>query len=313
MSRVDTLVKSRGNLSVKFMEFTRVVSKDKYASFFEGEDEKYYSIRINNIRPDIKWSGINCGGKSNVVELRKKVREHGTYSLAPCMFFIDADFDDNSSLIGLNDVYVTPCYSIENLYVSLDTYIRILNSEFGINEAGDHKNCFDNAIECFNKTMSNYVDAIKAFNFLIRELRFMEKRGELTGQLNINNIKLEELIKIDLESVDKLYDENKPSSIFNELPEDLVVDLDDSERHFGTLRGDIWFRGKQNLEFFRVFVEKMKTERCKKHVRKIFKDKGNVRLQISKGNCISELSQYADTPSCLFEFLKNQQTSCHAA
>ncbi|MCH2559469.1 MAG: hypothetical protein MK005_19520 [Alcanivorax sp.] len=55
MSRVDLLVKARDNLSVKFMEFTRIASKkkSKYALFFEGEDEKYYSVRINSIRPDI--------------------------------------------------------------------------------------------------------------------------------------------------------------------------------------------------------------------------------------------------------------------
>lgn len=307
MSRVNTLVKSRDNLSVKFMEFTRVVSKNKHAIFFEGEDEKYYSIRINNIRPDIKWSSINCGGKSNVIELRRKVREHRTYSLAPCMFFIDADFDDNSSLLGFNDIYVTPCYSIENLYVSLDSYIRILSAEFGVSETGENNLCFTNAVRCFENTMSAFINAIKDFNFLIRELRFMEKRSELDGQLNINNIKLEDLVKIDFESVDKLYDEKKPKSIFSDLPEDLVIELCESQKHFDNLRGDFWFRGKQNLDFFRFFIEKLKVDRCRKNSRTIFTNKGNVRLQISKGNCISELSQYADTPSCLSNFLHRQQ------
>lgn len=310
MSRVDALIKSRGNLSVKFMEFTKVVSKDKYAVFFEGEDEKYYSIRINNIRPDIKWSGINCGGKSNVVELRQKVREHRTYSLAPCLFFIDADFDDNSSLLNLHDVYVTPCYSIENFYVSLEAYIRVLNSEFGVSETSEHSTCFKHAVKCFEQTMSAYINAIKEFNFLIRELRFMEKRGVLNGKLNINNIKIEDLVKIDLGFVDKVYDEKKPASIFPELPEELIVNLDNSKRFYERLGGGFWFRGKQNLEFFRVFIEKIKVDRCRKDSRKIFKNKGGVRLLLSKGNCISELSQYADTPLCLSRFLykQNQKT-----
>lgn len=310
MSRVDVLVKSRDNLSVKFMEFTRISSKQKYAVFFEGEDEKYYSIRINSIYPSLKWSGIKCGGKSNVVDIRKRIREHEAYSAAPCMFFVDADFDDNSNLINCDDIYITPCYSIENFYISIDTYTKVLSAEFGVNDSLD---CFDNAIACFNEAKSSYIDAIKEFNFLIRELRFMERRRELTGRLNINNISFENLIKVDIGNIEKIYDEKVPNSIFPELPDGIVIELDNSKQHFDNLSGEQWFRGKQNLEFFRIFIEKLKADRCKKNARKIFKDKGNVKLQISKANCISELSQYADTPECLLEFLRRQKAQCCAA
>lgn len=313
MSRVDILVKSRDNLSVKFMEFTRISSKQKYAVFFEGEDEKYYSIRINSIRPDLKWSGINCGGKSNVIDIRGKIRAHQTYSTALCMFFVDADFDDNSELINYNDIYVTPCYSIENLYISLNTYTRVLSAEFGINDSLGSHSCFNNAMACFNETKNYYINSVKEFNFLIRELRFMERRGELVGRLNINNIKFENLIKIDIGHVEKIYDEKIPNSIFPELPDGIVIELDNSKQHFEGLSGEQWFRGKQNLDFFRIFIEKLKADRCKKKARKIFKDRGNVKLQISKGNCISELSQYADTPTCLLDFLRRQEAqSCLA-
>lgn len=313
MSRVEVLIDSRSNLSVKFMEFTRIVSKDKCSIFFEGEDEKYYSIRIGNIRPDLKWSGINSGGKTNVIKLRHKVREHPTYSKARCLFFVDADFDDNSELFKLNDLYVTPCYSVENLYISQDAFIRILSAEFGVNDSTDNQRCFENAIAVFNSTRLAYIDAIKGFNILIRELRLMEYRKELGGRLNINNVKFESLVKVDIERVEKIYDENTPNSIFPELNSKIVVNLDNSRTHFESLDGEYWFRGKQNIEFFRIFIEKLKTDRCKKNSRKVFNEKGNVKLQISKGNCISELSQYADTPECLSEFLKRQQAVSHVA
>lgn len=313
MSRVEKLIKSRGNLSVKFMEFTRIVSKGRYAVFFEGEDEKYYSIRINSIRPDIEWSGINGGGKSNVIELRGKIRKHETYADALCMFFVDADFDDNSEFSDFSDTYVTPCYSVENFYISLDAFIRILSAEFGINDSRDNEQCYVNCIKNFQDTKSEYLNSIKYFNFLIRELRLMERKGELEGSLNINNINFENLVRVDLGVVEKVYDEKKPKSIFSDLREDMIVDLNGSEKHFKDLPGDLWFRGKQNLEFFRVFIEKLKFERCRKGARKIFKDKGVVKLQMSKGNCISEISQYADTPSCLKKFLEVQKSVLHAA
>ncbi|WP_409524485.1 DUF4435 domain-containing protein [Nitrincola sp. MINF-07-Sa-05] len=312
MSRVNTLIKSRSNLSVKFIEFTRIASKGKYAVFFEGEDEKYYSIRINSIRPDIKWSAINAGGKSNVVELRRRIRRHETYSISACMFFVDADFDDNSAILEFGDIYVTPCYSVENLYISLGAYTRILSAEFGINDSRENEQCYANSIRVFENTKSVYIDVIKPFNFLVRELRLMERRGEIEGRLNINNVKFEDLVRIDLEVVEKVYDEKNPKSLFPDFREEFAVELENSEQYFENLSGELWFRGKQNLEFFRVFLEKIKAERCRKDSRKIFKDKGNVKLQISKGNCISELSQYADTPPCLRDYLEIQQALDYA-
>lgn len=312
MSRVEELIEARSNFSVKFLEFTRVSSKGKYAAFFEGEDEKYYSVRINSVRPDIKWSAINCGGKASVIELRRRVRAHEAYSSAPCMFFVDSDFDDNSSIRGFKDLYITPCYSIENLYFSLESFIRILSAEFGVNDSGEEEASYRNSIEVFEKTKSAYIDAIRPFNCLVRELRLMEKRGDLDGRLNVNNVRLESLVKIDLECVEKKYDESNPNSIFVDFKEKIVVDLSGSLRFFKDVSEDRWFRGKQNLEFLRIFLEKMKSERCSNSSR-IFKNKGNVRLQTSKGNCISVLSQYADTPPCLKVFLEIQQPlSCAA-
>lgn len=295
------------------MEFTRIVSKERCAVFFEGEDEKYYNIRICNICPDLKWSGINCGGKSNVIELRSKVKSHQTYYNSPCIFFVDADFDDNSELLEYPDVYVTPCYSVENLYVNQDAFSRVLSAEFGVHDSIESQVCFNNSMKAFNSTMRAYIAAIKGFNELIRELRLMESRGEIAGRLNINNVNFDALVRIDIESVDKIYDENNPCSIFPELEKNILVDLDDSKKHFSSLAGDVWFRGKQNMEFFRIFIEKLKADRCKKINRRVFNDRGNVKLQISKGNCISELSQYAVTPKCLIDFLNRQKVlSCAA-
>jgi len=315
MSRVNSLVKARSNLSVKFLEFTRIASKEKetYAVFFEGEDEKYYSVRINNIRPDISWSGINSGGKSNVINLREKIRAHSTYSDSLCMFFVDADFDDNSSVMKYYDLYVTPCYSVENLFITTEAFKRVLSAEFGISDSHESKECFVKVVETFDSIKSCYLEAILPFNALIRELRLMEKCGDISLKLNINNINFDSLIRINLEAVDKLYDENDPNSLFPDLQDDICISLQESEEYFNEFSGDLWFRGKQHLEFFRIFLSKLKEDRCKKSNRSIFKDKGNVKLLMSKANCISELSQYADTPMCLKSFLDKQSPPCVAA
>lgn len=315
MSRVDVLKQSRDSISVKFLEFTRIVSKgsNRVAVFFEGEDEKYYSVRINNIRPDIQWSGVNSKGKSNVIKLREKIRSHSVYENSPCLFFVDSDFDCNSELSGLDDLYLTPCYSIENLYISNAVFERVMAAEFGLSDITEDNNCYKNAFEIYKKTKDSYLEVISHFNFLIRELKLKEYKNEISGRLNINNLSIDDLLTIKFGSVTKKYNENSPCTLFPELPEELSISLHSSELHFKELCGEKWFRGKQHLEFFRSFMGKLKEDRCKKESREIFNSRGNVKLSLTKANSISELSQYADTPKCLKDFLENQNYSQSAA
>lgn len=313
MTRVEKLKESRDSLSVKFLEFTRVTSKGKTPAFFEGEDEKYYSIRIDSIRPDISWSGINCGGKANVVSMRTRIRQHETYRNRSCLFFVDSDFDDNNELSGFDDLYITPCYSIENMYLTEGAFARLLSAEFGINEVCDEHNCFRECIEKFLDLRRQYLNAIKEFNYLVKEIRAIERSGTSAGRLNINNVSIDDLVSVELSGVLKKYNENSPKSIFPELSEDLQISLDSSKEYFAERCGEIWFRGKQNLEFYRIFVGRIKQDRCRKNGREIFKNKGNVKLQLTKANAISELSQYAETPQCLRDFLQNFQANSLAA
>ncbi|MUK42438.1 DUF4435 domain-containing protein [Aliivibrio fischeri] len=309
MSRVDVLKSSRDSVSVKFMEFTRIVSKNenRVALFFEGEDEKYFSGRINNIRPDIVWSGVNSKGKSNVIKLRNKIRCHAVYKNSPCLFFVDHDFDSNVDICNFTDVYITPCYSIENFYISNSTFERVLTAEFGLSDATEEYKCYQKAIDIFKDTKNKYLEAIAPFNFLIKEIRDKEEKGEIEGNLNINNLVIDDLVSINIGSVKKKFNESVPNSIFPELPSDLAISLSDSEEYFKGRCSEKWFRGKQHLEFFRSFLIKLKEDRGNKAVRKIFNKKGKVKLNLTKANSISELSQYADTPNCLKQFLEHQE------
>lgn len=315
MSRVEVLVSSRDSLSVKFMEFTRIVSRQKgrAAVFFEGEDEKYFSIRINTIRPEISWVGVNCNGKQNVIDMRDKIRAHESYNRSFCFFFVDSDFDDNTAIEKYDDVYITPCYSIENLYISKESFIRVLSAEFDLSEVSASSYCFEKSVTFFEKCKSEYLNSISQFNFLIKEIGNMTENGELTINLNINNVNFDNLIRIGFESASKLYDESVPSSIFPEIPENASLNLSQSESYFSRLDPERWFRGKQHLDFFRLYLLQLKMDRCRKSGRQVFQGRGKVKLQLTTTNCLSELSQYADTPNCLIDFLKNLHASELAA
>jgi hypothetical protein len=306
MSRVAELSQARDSLSVKFKEFTRIISKNKVPMFFEGEDEKYFSVRINNICSNLSWTGINSGGKKKVIALREKVRKHPFYKNSICLFFIDSDFDDNTQYLSFDDTYITPCYSVENLYITTSAFQRVLNAEFGINDVCENSTCFESCTTIYEKAKKDYLDKISAFNFMIREIRIMEKCNDIKNTLNLNNINFDSLIKIQLHDIEKVYDENSPNSIFTDLESGITINLKSSEEYFSSQNRELWFRGKQHLEFMRIFLTQLKADRNIKAGRKVFKEKGNVKLQLTKGNTISELSQYADTPQCLRDFLLRQ-------
>lgn len=309
MSRVDILNKAKNIPAVKFKEFTAIVrNKDAIAIFFEGEDEKYYSIRIHNIRPDFTWFGINCEGKENVLELRSTIKKHTVYKNARCLFFVDADFDDNSMLSICHDIYITPCYSIENFYISLAVLKSILRAEFQITEYGEEQTCFEKAVSQYEECKNQYLSHILDFNCWIRSYRLLEKAKQTQGRLNLNELRFDNIIRVKLDKIEKVYDCEKIQDLFPHADKTIAIDTTDSQAYFANTDKTCHYRGKQNLEFFIKFLTLLKDDRCEKKAakRKVFNQHGKVSLTISKANALSELSQYADTPDCLRTFLEKQ-------
>lgn len=305
MSRVDTLVAAMDSLAVKFLEFTRVVRNDnnKVAVFFEGEDEKYYSIRLATGAPGVEWGGVRCGGKRKVIQMRERIRQHSEYGKSRCIFFVDADFDDNTDLHDYADVYVTPGYSVENFYISDSAFQRILSAEFDVTPYGESSACFEKAFDSFTASKRAYLDAVEDFNCWLRSCRILERTGALTGRLNLNNLEFSSLVNVGLGVCVSVYDADNIEALFPDMVFNVVVDKESSRAILASCSHEASFRGKQQLEFMRVFLTLLKTDRCKKNGRTIFAEKGNVRMNLTKANCLSELSQYADTPKCLLAFL----------
>lgn len=304
MSRVDILAHARDEESVKFKEFMQITSKREVPVFFEGEDARYYGVRINTIRADIEWGGIDCGGKSKLLKLRGDIRTHSHYKNSVCLFFVDADFDDNKELLDYSDTYVLPCYSIENLYISDKAFKQILSAEFKISEHGEDSTCFNNVVATYQKVKNDYLSAISAFNYWLRAYRLMDKNESEKDHLNINNINFNALIKLDLQAAEAVYNIDNVHLLFPNRDQSIEVDMQDSANYFKAFDKELSFRGKQHLEFFKKFIMLLKDDRCKKEAREVFSKRGKVSLALG-GNVISELSQYADTPECLSVFLRN--------
>lgn len=99
--------------------------------FYEGEDGKYYDSRIRQ-KFDDQFITYSVGNKKEVLKLLRKITSTDLYNNVCTMFFVDRDYDESIAK-DYKDLFETPCYSIENLYVQQECLLKLLQSEFGIN------------------------------------------------------------------------------------------------------------------------------------------------------------------------------------
>lgn len=259
--------------------------------FYEGEDGKYYNQKIRLIVGD-DIIPIICKDKRNTLKTLALIKSHSEYNTAKKMFFVDCDMDE---CIYDDDLFVTPCYSVENLYANRKALEDILISEFSLNKTEDDlKRClekFDELFEQFNNIMIE-------FNALVL-IRMQKKKNN--GEVCLNDIKTSHLVSIELTGISKgsRYDE-KITTLKDQLMEtenelELAVHELHRKGNFSTL-----FRGKNQLDFFITIINKFKEQY---NNRRFFSEKrDSVKINISC-NRLSELSQYAIFPSCLQEFI----------
>jgi hypothetical protein len=301
MPRTFALRNSRDDKAVKFLEFMRLHARDQQqlCCFFEGDDAKYYCVRIATILPGRSWSPINCRGKEQVLELYGLISKHADYSKARTAFFVDRDFDPPLLPDIRARVYETPCYSVENFYSSMNCFSQVLKSEFGITDGVHDGTVLKKCCDLYQTTQQLFHDAITELNAWLWIQRNHHKN---VGSLNLRNVKFDRFVAVGLGAVTKLYSIFELKDVFPEAP---IVDealLASKIAEFQTADRGKSFRGKYEVEFLRLVLGKL-AEDYRNLTPNYFPFRGTVRLTLSRENLISELSQYADTPNCLRDYL----------
>ena len=121
------------------------------------------------------------------------------------VFFIDRDFDSIAEHPNSDRVYITPCYSIENLYVTEKCFISILKSEFGIDTVVENGSDYNRVIELYKCRMKDILNASLEINLWLYCQRQYEKINS-SNKLSMDSIHRDKLIKISLDDVKKNYD-----------------------------------------------------------------------------------------------------------
>jgi len=271
-------------------EFSKYYSNSVFC-FYEGEDSKYYDHRIK-AKTTKNIMRYPTGSKENVLKVRNKIIGTELYQGSSTLFFVDRDFDNDKTE---GNLYVTPSYSIENLYATESSFKQIIETELYLNCSNVFHGTY---MLLFNQRFDEFLNLICEFNSVIAVNRRSKGKDTL---VSVNDIKTNKLFKISIESIEKT---DKYDSIILKLLNEMNLNNSDIQMTFEEFKNDgmkfFLFRGKNVLDFFVSFTQLI--------IAKHNKEANNINgmkkstLNISK-NRLSELSQYALTPKCLDDFL----------
>lgn len=303
MSRVEAMRQARDFEVVKIQSILKEHSSDPdvLICIFEGEDAKYYGSRIDSVFRDRNRKNIKCKGREKLLKLKSKVESNKYLSKVKILYFADRDFDFNYTTH--DNIYFTPCYSIENLYVGSDVLDRILCDEVGICSI-EEKEIYDllhGNFETYLKQADS--ELLPLHSWLMCQVKMSE--SDTSIELNLNNTKVEDFIKIACQKIESKYD---IQSLYEKFSHSKKIGEEELENSSGLLlknAGHISYRGKYMLEFFGAIVNKMLQECNVKGDQGHFGVTRKSKFLISQDSVLSTLSQYARTPKCLTDFLEH--------
>lgn len=300
----DKVNKERGkrkSFSVYWAKFLKVHSR--FSSYpiciVEGEDIKYYGNRVESIVSIVNF--VDAGGKKGVLKFREKIKDNEEFRNCKYMYYVDQDFDP---VIEDPAIYVTPVYSIENLYTTKEAFQRIILNEFGLSRADDE---YDICLALFEARQKDFHQAMLLINAWIACQRQLEMESDEEGhnvKLNLGNVKITDYVDIRLGyvqqkyTIDTLYEKFQGS---HQIPSFM---LEDKMSKLQQLEPQKVFRGKFELEFLRLFLEQL--SKSARDGTEAFSQPLQVKLTITKLNILSDLSRFAETPDCLQKYVQRQ-------
>lgn len=308
---------SREKAQVAVLEFalsTRKFSTHLFC-FFEGKDNDYYVPRIRRFTDN--YYPIKCGGREKVLDVYRIIVNRPEYSRYKKAFFIDSDFNPPLAAT-VPPIFETPCYSIENFYVSPHVFKGILTNAFHVSEVNDPTK-FDDCLALYTKQQAEFHEAISLFNAWYACLVDIKNEtgketGATLGELSIFKGKDKEggkkylkFIDFTLQSVSADYDFERIKATFPEatdVPNDVLAD---KHEQFKRCNGSQVFRGKFEMQFLVKFIQLLIHDSLS--TKSVVKSKINFAFgdasSMNNEQATNIFEGYADTPSNLIEYLRN--------
>jgi hypothetical protein len=281
----------------KFVLISNILGDSVLYCFFEGkEDPSYYLSRISSYFDNCE--PIVCNGRDNVIAIFSKIKSISKYKGFKIGYFIDRDFGPPINIPG---IYQTPTYSIENFYCSSWCFSRLLKNEFHITtEDSAYKKCMD----FFMNRQNEFNDSILFFNAWYYCVRVESLKQNLEFNTSLNDNLPKGFVRFNLpESISQLYSLHDIKKLFPQA-------LDVTEEVIAPYKSELeksnrvkTLRGKYELQFLkkllRFFIQDANTRGRQDYVNT------KTKFNFQDALIVSQISQYADTPSSLKRYLSN--------
>lgn len=315
-----------------FIKFTEAFHSNEYKYFalIEGNDKPYYLIPCNNIFGAKNTFFLRCDGKENVKELIITLRNSHTQIYREANYFglVDKDYglDEDHNFIPAERLYVTPCYSFENFYLSRNVFSAILESEFHTEAFGYFKQDYVNISCLFEQRLTEFINLIIPIDKKYRAHQISKKVfKESIPDYRSSYITLEP-IEVDVDSV-HLKPSKSLEDCFKSTKYDInsclsVHSMQESKKYYQG--NSIWeyckiIRGKFLVKFLVDYLKKLRDDFDKNKDPICFVQRLELKglgvldknlfykchLRVDSGNFHSTLAQYAEQPECLIKFLEN--------
>lgn len=273
---------------LRFMRKVSVYHEHVIYCIVEGYDLPYYNVRIEAISGE-KCEFIEANGKKNVIALYNIIKSRPEYSNLKQLYFVDQDYDTNESIP--DDIYITLGYSVENFYVSKNSYIKILEGIFHIDITNPK---FSKCEKLFDDRLKDFIYAVKDFCAWYRFIRINGIRASIRlgesfpseyAKIEISGIQRENYSIVDL------------NNAYPDVPDVTQEQLDQELTNIDTMS----IRGKYVLQFIESIISFLVKDSKNG---KIYSD-SKIEFESNRKTLLTRLSAYADTPDCLRKYILN--------
>lgn len=296
MTLKDKMLSESDSVVAIYMDYVlKKSSSENGFLFFEGTDDfMYYHFRITSIYGKKEFIKYDCGSKEKVIRIHNIIKSKKAYKDTITMFFVDKDFDDNSSID--RDIYITPTYSIENLYFTDDAIKNILKGTMGISQQNQSATRNFNIAFDYLKNSRDTMIRNMIYGNALYSLQIKKSSAQKNSNPNLSK----------LETYNKIKNISKPE-FKGKVPGYIILTKEEIAEECVRLKTDPirLFRGKYILDIMTKCVAKWKEEHNKGT---LYAGAKSLNFHVSRKTLISDFSIYAETPNCLREYI-NTRTS----
>ena len=155
--------------------------------FVEGDDDGAYYLEQIRAQLGLTAHHYICGGKAEVIRAWNELK--GNLSFERVLFTVDRDHQDVLGEHGAPPpIYTTDFYSFESEYVDVNFVSAFLTTKLNLPQSNS---LHSSVLAGFGSSDLSFCRAIRPLMGLILAIR------ENSGRLNLNNLSMEKLFKVD--------------------------------------------------------------------------------------------------------------------